>query len=282
STNASPNTTNITYAYVAQHVNKPFNSTELSIINNAPLSYYEIAAEKLLNNTLTDRIMVSKGPQGNVLITNGKPTVIYIGATSCLYCGENVWAMDLALAKFGQFGSLYTGYSSMGDGHITTTFFEPVNITTPSGVSIGSNYTSNYITFLPIEYESPLSGGFQFQSLPYLQSTVSNATYANAIAFMNASKQFQGTPFTYWGTTFVDGADGIVFGNTTPTSASDIPLSYMTHAQVLNQLKNFNDQFAWGEYAAADVYIAYLCPSINNKAPVCQLPGIQKLESIIG
>ena len=25
-----------------------------------------------------------------------------------------------------------------------------------------------------------------------------------------------------------------------------------THAQVLSQLKNFNDQFAWGEYAAAD------------------------------
>ncbi|MGC8648634.1 MAG: DUF929 family protein [Candidatus Micrarchaeia archaeon] len=246
------------------------------------MSYYETAAEKLLNNTLTDSIMVQRNPQGNVMIINGKPTVVFLGTTSCIYCAENRWAMALALAKFGNFSALYTGYSAMGDGHIPTIFWMPANITTPSGVSYGSDYSSPYINFIAADYESPLSGGFEIQPLSYFISNAPNATYANAIAFMNASKQFQGTPFTYWGTTFVNGADGIVFGNTTPTSASDIPLAYMTHAQVLNQLKNFNDQFAWSEYAAADIYIAYTCPSINNNAPVCKLSGIQKLESMIG
>jgi hypothetical protein len=279
---SNTNIPNISYSYVAAHTNIPFNSTELSIINNAPLSYYEIAAEKLLNNTLTDRIVVQKGPQGNAIIIDGKPTVIYLGATSCIFCAENRWAMALALAKFGNFSALYTGYSAMGDDHIPTIFWLPANITTQNNVSYGSDYSSPYINFIAADYESPLSGGFEIQPLSYFLTKAPNATYSNAILFMNNSKLFQGTPFTFWGTTFVTGADGIVFGNTTPTSASDIPLAYMTHVQVLNQLKNFNDQFAWGEYAAADVYIAYTCPSINNNAPVCKLSGIQKLESIIG
>jgi len=282
-TSASNTTTrSVSYAYIANHTNLEFNSTELSIINNAPLSYYETAAEKLLNGTLTDQIMVQRNPQGNAIIIDGKPTVVYIGATSCLYCAENRWAMALALAKFGKFNSLYTGYSAMNDGHIPTIFWVPANITTQSGVSYGSNYSSNYINFIAADYESPLSAGFEMQPLSYIISKAPNATYANAIIFMNNSKLFQGTPFTFWGTTFVTGADGVVFGNTTPTSAANITLAYMTHQQILNQLKNFNDQFAWSEYAAADVYIAYTCPAINNSAPVCQLPGIQKLESIIG
>ncbi len=282
SSKPTANTINITYTYVVQHVNKPFNSTELSIINNAPLSYYETAAEKLLNGTLTDQIFNKSGPQGKEIIINGKPTVVYIGATTCVYCGENRWAMALALSKFGSFSALYSGYSAMNDSHVATLYWEPANITTPSDVSFGNSYTSNYINFISADYESPLSAGFEIQPLSFFVNKAPNATYRNAMIFMNASNQFQGTPFTFWGTTFVAGADGIVFGNTTPTSASDMPLSYMTHVQVLNQLKNFNDQFAWGEYAAADVYIAYTCPSIKNSAPVCQLPGIQKLESEVG
>ena len=56
----------------------------------------------------------------------------------------------------------------------------------------------------------------------------------------------------------------------------------MTHAQVLSQLSSFNDQFAWSEYAAADVYIAQVCPSINNTAPVCSLPAIKSIGSVMG
>jgi hypothetical protein len=58
-----------------------------------------------------------------------------------------------------------------------------------------------------------------------------------------------------------------------------VPLTYETHGQVLGQLKNFSDQFSWAEYAAADVYIAYTCPAINDTAPICQLPAIKQMIS---
>ncbi len=64
-----------------------------------------------------------------------------------------------------------------------------------------------------------------------------------------------------------------------PTSDS-FPLTNMTHEQVLAQLANPNDQFAWTEYAAADLYVAMVCSSINNTAPVCSLPAIQQLEKL--
>jgi len=59
------------------------------------------------------------------------------------------------------------------------------------------------------------------------------------------------------------------------------PLTYMTHAQVLSQLAHPDDQFAYTEYAAADVYVAMVCSSINNTAPVCSPPAIKSLETII-
>jgi hypothetical protein len=100
--------------------------------------------------------------------------------------------------------------------------------------------------------------------------------------FMNNTGKFSGTPFTFWGTVVANGADAIVLGNTLPTSASNLPLQQMSHAQVLSQLQQFNDRFAQAEYAAADIYVAYVCPSINNSAPICNLPAIQDLETKLG
>jgi hypothetical protein len=56
---------------------------------------------------------------------NGKPSVIYIGAISCVWCGENRWAMAMALSRFGSFNSLYIGYSSIHDGDVPTLYWKP-------------------------------------------------------------------------------------------------------------------------------------------------------------
>ena len=265
-------------------IDTPLNSTALSIINNAPDSYFEIAGEKLLNQTLTDQVVLSKVPNSsklNAFYVNGKPSVIYIGAISCIFCGENRWSMALALSRFGSFSTLYKGYSSFGDGDVPTLYWTKDNYTTPEGVGYGNGYSSSYINFISADYESPIRAGFELQPLTYFINNSPNSTYRAAMSFMNGTNMFQGTPFTFWGNIIVNGADAVVFGNTTPSSAT-LPLTYMTHGQVLLQLKNFNDQFAWGEYAGADVYISYLCPTINNSAPICSLPAIRKIESIEG
>ncbi len=275
---------NSSFGSTLKGIDTQLNSTELSIINNAPSSYFEKAGEMLLNSTLTDEVVFSKVPNNtkfSAMYFNGKPSVIYVGAISCIFCGENRWAMALALSRFGSFSKLYKGYSSFGDGDVPTLYWSAYNYTTPEGVGYGNYYSSNYINFISADYESPIRQGFEVQPLSYFISNAPNETYGKALSFMNSTGLFQGTPFTFWGNVAVGGADAVVFGNSTPTSTV-LPLTYMTHSQVLSQLKNFNDQFAWGEYAGADIYISYLCPTINNSAPICSLPAIQSIEKVEG
>ena len=269
------------------NIDVPLNTTEISIINAAPDSYFEAAGMMFMNGSFSDTVFATKLSNKSLyapFVVNGKPSVIYIGAVSCIFCAENRWAMALALSRFGSFSSLYKGYSALQDGDIPTLYWSKVNYTTPSGVDFGNGYTSSYINFISGEYESPITQGFNFsrRGVAYFIDNAPNSTYKSAMEFMNSTNKFSGTPFTFWGNVIATGADAIIFGNTLPTSASNLPLQHMSHAQILGQLQQFNDAFAWSEYAAADVYIAYVCPSISNSAPVCSLPAIRALEARLG
>ena len=284
--NSSVNNTGTSqYSGTTANIDQPLNATELAVINNAPLNYYETAGEMLLNGTLTNQVVLeppSKVSHFSPYLFDGKPSVIYVGALSCIFCGENRWAMALALGKFGTFNNLYKGYSSFGDGDIPTLYFSAYNYTTPSGAAFGNSYNSSLINLFTADYESPVTAGFEFPStgIPYFVQHAPNATYRSAMEFMNSTNEFSGTPFSYWGNSIVNGADAVIFGNT--SQGATLPIAGMTHAQILQQFRSFNDQFAWSEYAAADVYIAYTCPSVNNTAQVCSLPAIQTLESRLG
>lgn len=282
-------------------INTPLSNHELSTINDAPNSNFEIAGEKLLNlsipgvqvqnNTYTGPLFevgLNHPPQAQSLVVNGKPSVIYVGAISCIYCGENRWAMALALSRFGSFNNLYIGYSSIGDGDIPTLYWVPQNYTTSGEARFGNEYTSNYINFFSAEYDSPISSGFQFPAvqnpISYFVANATNSSYLQAMEYMNGTHLFQGTPFTVWGTSLNLGADGVVFGNATSQTAisNHPPLTYMTHQQIFNQLNSFNSTFAYEEYAVADVYVAEVCHSINDTAEVCSLPAIKAIESRMG
>ncbi|MDE1869845.1 MAG: DUF929 family protein [Candidatus Micrarchaeota archaeon] len=259
-------------------IDQPFTPAQLSVINNASLANYETAGEMYLNHSLPN-VGTAQPQQTNTLVVNGKPSVIYLGAISCIYCAENRWAMALALAKFGQFGALYNGYSALQDGDVPTIYWKSVNYNTSSGASFGANYSSPYISFLPIEYESPIKQGFQVQSLSYFQNqaqTLGIGSYINATSVLLALNNFQGTPYTIWGRNVVPGADAIAFTNGTRT------IMNMTHADVLRQIATPNNVFAWEQYAGADLYIAMTCPSIGNSAPVCALPAIKAIEKANG
>jgi hypothetical protein len=263
-------------------INDPLNSSALAVINNEPLNYYEIAGERLLNGTLVNEVLVSNSPQYSPIVIDGKPSVVYIGATTCPYCGENRWAMALALSRFGNFTALYNGYSALQDGDVPTLYWVQANTTTASGVDFGNHYSSSLINFISAEYESPITGHFEIQPLSFFLSRAPNATYYKAIAFMNSTGKFEGTPFTLWGDSLVSGADAVIIGNNATTAHNWQYIASMTHAQILNQLASFNDQFAWGEYAAADLYIAEICPSINDTAQVCSLPAIKSIGQQLG
>ena len=145
-------------------------------------------------------------------------------------------------------------------------------------------YTSKYINFVAIEDNSPITGGFNLNSMPTIQQRL-NATgslaYEDAMKYIISTNDFRGTPFTVWGAYEVPGVDAVIFGNTTPTS-NKLPLTYMTHADVLDKFANPDSQFAWSEYAAADLYVAMVCKTLEDAAPVCSLPAIQSIEAELG
>ncbi len=267
-------------------IDTPLNNTELSTINNASDSYFEIAGQMYLNGSIANQVLPNYVtlPNGS-FVANGKQSVIYLGSITCVFCGENRWAMALALSRFGNFSKLYKGYSAIHDSDVPTLYWNASNYNISAGMDTGSFYSSKYVNFIPFEDEAPITGGFSIQPLQTMQGFVNqtgNSTKISAFNFIlglqnNANTLFQGTPYTIWGNAMFAGADAVDFGNSTPTGAT-LALSSMTHADVLNQLRTPNDQFAWTEYAAADMYIAGLCKSLNNTAPVCSLPAIVMLE----
>ncbi|MGC8669765.1 MAG: DUF929 family protein [Candidatus Micrarchaeia archaeon] len=280
------------------NIGKPLTSVELAAINNASNSNFETAGEMIFNTTPGNPfeetynngtyigiIYVPKAHLVNPYIINGKPSVIYLGAISCIYCAENRWAIALALSRFGTFNKLFTGYSSLGDGDVPTLYWNNDNYTTQQGVTFGNLYNSSYINFISADYDSPITAGFEFpqSGVSYFINAAPNATYKDAYLLINRTGLFEGTPFSIWGSVANSGVDAVIFGTPKPGESSNIPpISYMTHSQILAQIQSFNTTFAKEQYAAADVYIAELCPSINNSAQVCSLPAIQKLESVMG
>ncbi|MDE1761699.1 MAG: DUF929 family protein [Candidatus Micrarchaeota archaeon] len=262
------------FGHTIAGINNPLTPSQLAVINNASNSAFEAAGEAFLSGNFSN-VGGFQRVNTTPLIINGKPSVVYLGAISCIYCGENRWAMALALSRFGSFSKLYIGYSALGDGDVPTLYWLPAAYNETSGVNFGSNYSSSYINFLPIEYISPIKSGFQMQPLSFFQQKVNQTQdtgYSQAVNMIIRLNSFQGTPYTIWGNSVVPGADGSIFSNQTTQ------LTNMTHQQVLNQIQA-STGLGSAEYAAADLYIAMICESINNAAPVCSLPAIPRIEA---
>ncbi len=260
-------------------INVPFNATELAVINNASQAYFVTAAKMYLNRSLTIAIGASVSP-APMLVVNGKPTVTYLGAISCVYCAENRWAMALALGQLGGFQNLFKGYSSLGDSDVPTLYWAPAHYNVTQGIDWGNFYTSRYVNFVSIDYASPITAGFQMAPLTYFQqeaTRIANPIYGNATSTIIMLNNYAGTPYTIWGKFSVPGADASNFGDPSSNSTTNLPIASLTHAQVLSLLATPHTPFGWNEYAAADFYIALLCASMSSPAPVCSLPSISTM-----
>ena len=78
---------------------------------------------------------------GTPLTSGGKPEVVYVGGDYCPYCAVERWSLIMALSRFGSFSGLEYMQSSATD----------INSNTPTFTFSGSNYTSQYITFVGVE-----------------------------------------------------------------------------------------------------------------------------------
>ncbi len=274
-----PITVNESFGSRLTGINTQLNASDLSVINNASEAYFEEAGMMYLNRSIADSI-VGSTKHVPAFIVNGKPSVIYFGSITCIFCGENRWAMALALSRFGNFSALFKGYSSLGDADVPTLYWAPAHYN-QSTVDLGSFYKSKYINFIAIEDTDPITAGFNLQNFGTIQQEINstgNNVYNAAFSFILNINNFQGTPYTIWGENQLGGADAIDFGNRPPTN-NTLPLTYMTHSQILAQLADPTTQFAWAEYAAADLYVAMACGSLGSNAPpICSLPAIRGIE----
>ena len=290
------NSNNTVFGNRLVNIDQPLNATSLAVINNASNSYFETAGEMYLNGSIKNPVAYLIGGfkvnPVNGIIINNKPSVIYLGSITCVFCGENRWAMALALSRFGTFNKLYKGYSALQDSDVPTLYWNSNNYNAP-GIDLTNHYTSPYINFITLEDEYPITGGFALQPMTVMGQEINNSKnqsdiaafklISNLSANTSAATAFGGTPYTIWGNYQVGGADGIVFGNTSAISGGYPAITYMTHSQILNALNSPNDQFSWSEYAAADIYISEMCLTLNNTPSVsaCSLPAINKIEQQI-
>jgi len=268
-----------------QNIGQPFNATELAMINSQPLSYYEKAGEMLLNGTIANKMITGAAKPYQPFVVNGKPSVIWEESLSCQGCAIARWPQALALAAFGNFTGLYKGYSSLGDNHVTTIYWSTDNYTTSEGSTYASQYTSKYLNLYAMAYDTPIINGvFRWTTLDYFVQHAPNATWQAAAKYMaNASvalgKQAPGPPVQLWGGFWWFGINAIILGNSTSFSGFAAPVTNLDHDSALKQISTFNGQYAWSNYAAADLYVAAMCPAIHNAAPVCSLPVIAELAS---
>jgi len=265
-------------------IGDPFTTSELASINGQPLSNYQTAGEMLLNGSIANTVALGRANQHKPLVINGKPSVVVLQAISCMDCAMNRWAQALALATFGNFTTLYKGYSAMGTNHVTTLYWGQDNYTAAQGVTFGSSYVSKYLNFYAVDYDSPvITGGFQWTTLAFLAQHAPNSTWQAVTAFMENASNALGnkappTDTQLWGSSVWFGGIAVILGNSTNVGSAAAPVSHLSHESALAQISGFDDQYAWSNYAAADVYIAGLCPSLTGPPPVCSLPAIVSLE----
>jgi thiol-disulfide isomerase/thioredoxin len=81
---------------------------------------------------------------GSSLTNNGKPEVLFIGAQYCPYCMAEEWSMIVALSKFGNFSGIEYMLSASNYNYSNT----------PGFTFVGANYSSQYISFVSVEYEN--------------------------------------------------------------------------------------------------------------------------------
>lgn len=164
-----------------------------------------------------------------LLTSGGKPEVLYIGAEYCPFCAAERWAMIVALDKFGNFSGLeYMQSAPLPESSPNTATFTFVHAT----------YTSNYISFVPVEqYDRSNNHN------PLMTAT------ANQTALMNAYDTKLSIPFVDIANRYT-----LVGSQIQPTVLANADWTHIG-----SQLDNTSSTFALNIDGAANRLIAAIC-----------------------
>ena len=188
------------------------------------------------------------------LTSGGKPEVLYLGGEYCPFCAAQRWAMINALSRFGAFSGLTTTHSSSTDSYPNT----------PTYTFYKSTYTSDYITFTPVEEYTDTpngSGGYTTLQTPTSAQQAIGQQYdtGGAIPFIDLGNKY------------------VQVGNLAPLSPS--LLAGKSWSQVASAMNDPSSAIGKAEIGNANYMTAAICQLTNNKPTTACTPTIQKLES---
>jgi hypothetical protein len=191
---------------------------------------------------------------GTPLTSGGKPEVLFLGADYCPFCAAQRWAMVNALSRFGTFSNLSTTHSSSTD----------TDPNTPSFSFYKSSYTSNYITFTPVEETSNVpdgKGGYTTLQTPTSAQTAVAQQYdpSGAIPFMSIANKY------------------VQVGNLQPLTPT--LLQGKSWSDVAAAMNDPSSDIGKAVIGNANYMTAAICKVIDNKATAACTPTIQKLEA---
>jgi hypothetical protein len=195
--------------------------------------------------------------------SSGKPEVFYLGAEYCPFCAAERWSVVAALSRFGTFHNLSLTTSSSSDVYADTSTF----------TFYGSTYTSQYVSFVPVEtstrdQNTPLQTPTAEQQ--QLVNTYDSAQYvgqnsAGSIPFIDFGNQYITSGASY--------SPQVLRAGPSPT---DDPLSAQDIAKALSNPQSPITQNIVG---SANYMTAAICKMTNNQpANVCTAAPIPQLE----
>ena len=206
---------------------------------------------------------------GTPLTSGGKPEVLYMGAEYCPYCAAERWSMIVALSRFGTFSGLATTHSASKNGSGQAEVYP----NTSTWTFANAKYTSNYLTFTPVEMQTnipdPSTGGYTNLQTPTSEQQ----------ALMNKWNAPPYVPSGYQGSIpFID------FGNKYMISgASYNPqvLAGKTWAQISAALHDPSSQIAQAVNGTANYITAAICKLTGNQPATACTSVVQSLQAKI-
>ena len=200
---------------------------------------------------------------GAALTANGKPEVFYLGAEYCPYCAAERWSMIVALSRFGTFSGLATVHSAAANGAGQAEPFP----NTPTWTFANAKYTSQYLTFSPVEEQTNIP-----DKATGTYTTLQTPTKAQeALVTKYDSASGGAIPFVDFGNKYL--ISGVSY---TPQV-----LAGLSWATIASDLSNPNSAVAKAVDGTANYITAAICQLTNNQPASACTSTVKSLESQI-
>lgn len=238
------------FIYIADHQTAAgvIGPTDPEVLSKVTHVNQSVIAKVNTGSLQNPKIFYTTGSTQALTGQDGKPEIFYYGAEFCPYCAGQRWPLVVALSRFGTFSKLPEGLSSAQDVSPDTSTF----------TFVGSQYTSAYLDFVPVEAQDREHKALQVPA-PHEQPIL-------------VQYNVTGFPFIDIANRYV--ASSPVFDPTL--------LQGLSQKAIANKLSDANDHVTQNIVGGANYITAAICSVTHNQpANVCTQAPIPAIEQSV-